>query len=351
MKIPSPNYLDLLGRNKEVETIKNALFESQGKRIVGISGLGGTGKTAFATEVAKSFRELGFKRIVWQIAPVKQDYTSMTFKTVLDEIAKQLMRRDLLAKPIEEQEREIRNLLNRERVLVVLDNMETAADSQEEIANGLSRILGNSKALLTSRLRFETLDIDIFDFYLQGLAAAEAIKLMKQTARERNAPNVNENDLESLLSITGTQSTGYLPLALKLITGQLTHKTPEEISRSLDNVRLREDEFEIDNNQLFKKFWWQIYFRSLTMLSSSDKTLMLILAGLTEQEGTTHDTLREMSMGSSMGRSKLTEQQFEETLVNTRRVCFLEQEQYQLKRYYLHILTRKFFSIIISLNS
>ena len=203
---------------------------------------------------------------------------------------------------------------------------------------------------MTSRHRFVTLDVDIFDCCLQGLKDETiAVKLMKQTADQRNISGFNENDLGSLLTLTGNKTSGYLPLALKLITGQLTYKTPDEILRSLDNVRLREDELEIDDNNLFKKFWWHIYFQSLRKLSLSDKRLMLILARLDSQEGTTHDILREMTMGSSLGRSKLTEQQFEEALVNTRRVCFLEQEQDQLKRYYLHILTRKFFSIIISL--
>jgi hypothetical protein len=68
INVPTPNYLDLLGRQNELDKIKDALGDPRGRRIVGISGLGGTGKTAVAIEVARALQELGFQNIVWQTA-------------------------------------------------------------------------------------------------------------------------------------------------------------------------------------------------------------------------------------------------------------------------------------------
>ncbi|NEN99030.1 MAG: AAA family ATPase [Moorea sp. SIO3I7] len=340
--MPSPSYLELLGREKEIEEIKNALSDSQSKRIVGITGLGGNGKTSIAIEVARSFREIGFQNVVWQTASTKHRSTPMTFETVLDDIAKQLGKPEFLSLQGEELERKTRERLSHTPVLLVLDNMETSGDSQNEICARLSPILGNSKVLLTSRHHFETLEVDIFDYYLQGLREEASLKLMEQTAEERKISNFNPNDCESLLQLAGNNITGYLPLALKLITGQLKLKSPLEITKSLGNVRLTEDDADTKNISIFKKFWGQIFFRSFQMLSSSEFELMAILAALKEQEGTTQNVLRKMT------KERLPEEKLKEAINNNWRYCLLEREEYGNHRYFLHILTSQFFSRILA---
>jgi len=306
---------------------------------VGITGLGGNGKTSLAIEVARGFREMGFQYVVWQTASTKFNSTRMTFDKIIDEIAKQLAFPELLVTQGGALERKTRELLSSKKVLLVLDNMETS-ESQNEIAARLSSVLGNSKVLFTSRNRFDTLEVDVWDYYLQGLQEEASIKLMKQVAQERDITFYSDNSGE-LLKFTGNNKTGYLPLALKLVTGQLKNKTIAEIEQSLYNVRLTQDNVQEDDTNVFKKFWWRIFSPSLNMLSSSDLDFMSFLELLKEQEGTTKDILL------SLTQQTLTEDQFFQAIDNTWRLCFLEREEYYEQRYYLHVLTSTFFNKIL----
>lgn len=312
---------------------------------MGITGLGGNGKTSVAIEVARAFRKMGFRYVVWQTASTKFNSTRMTFDTIIDEIAKQLAFPELLATQGGALERKTRELLSSKRVLLVLDNMETS-ESQNEIAARLSSVLGNSKVLFTSRNRFDTLEVDVWDFYLQGLQEEASIKLMEQVAQERDITCFDPDASIELLKFTGNNKTGYLPLALKLVTGQLKNKTTAEIEQSLFNVRLTEDDVQEDDMNVFKRFWWRIFFQALRMLSDSDLKLMSLLAGLQEQEGTTDSLIRDMNNK----KIKLTEPQLEQAITNTWRSCLLEREEYDKKRYYLHILTTKFFKTILAIG-
>ncbi len=66
------------------------------------------------------------------------------------------------------------------------------------------------------------------------------------------------------------------------------------------------------------------------------------MAGLTEQEGTTQDRLLYMM------REKLTEKQFTQAINRTWCFCLVEKERYGKQRYYLHMLTSKFFKTILA---
>ncbi|XZF66091.1 MAG: NB-ARC domain-containing protein [Gloeotrichia echinulata DVL01] len=330
--------------------MKDALADAQRRRIVGISGLGGTGKTSVAIEVARSFRELGFQKIVWQTASstsVRENLpgSRMTFSKVLDEIAKQLSRRDLLALQGEEREIKTRELLYNERVLLVLDNMETSGEPQEKIAGKLLPILGNSKLLLTSRHRFETIEIDIFDYHIVGLGKEPGIKLMRQTAHERNIAVLQESDLEPLIDLTGNERMGYSPLAIKFIVGQRGHRERDEISRNLENIRLPQNDEEVSDKNLFRQFWHHIFSESYQLLEEPDQTLLSILALLDPSQGTSHDVICKML------NSELTQQEIEGAINHTRYLSFLEVEREKgmnQQLYSMHLLTNRYFAKIIN---
>jgi hypothetical protein len=348
INIPTPNYLDLLGRQNELDTIKDALGNSKGKRIVGISGLGGTGKTAVAIEVARAFRELGFQKIVWQTASSAsarslQESSRMTFEKVLDEIAKQLSRRDLLAVQGEERESKTRELLSDERILVVLDNMETSGEPQGQIAEKLSRILGNSKLLLTSRRRFETLETDIFDYHLGGLGKEAGIELIQQTASQRNISVLQDSDLEPLIDLTGNDRMGYSPLAVKFIVGQRGHREQREILSNLENIRPQNEE-DVNDKNLFSRFWSRIFSESYQLMQKPDQTLFSILVGLDPSHGTSHDTICRMLNLS------LTQEEIDRAIDHTWYLSLLEierEEQLNKPLYSMHLLTNRFFTQIL----
>jgi hypothetical protein len=254
----------------------------------------------------------------------------------------------LILLKLEGEERKIktRELLNSKRVLVVLDNMETAKEPQSEIAYKLHSVLGSSKALLTSRHRFKNLESDIYHFPIKGISKEASLQLVRDTAIEKNMPTVLEvsaSELEPIVEVTGNTATGYLPMALKFMVGQLEKYEPEEMLEYLKSVRLIEDE-EISDNNEFRLFWKHIFLTSLRLLSPLDKRF---IGGMTLFEpniGTSREEIVRYSIG-------ITEQELAQARDNTWRVSFLELGQQGLrKRFYLHRLTFTFFSAIIQMS-
>ena len=98
--------------------------------------MGGIGKTALALEIAdRCISESLFDAVVWDQAPKKSQRPptqqangkgSMTFESVLDSIARQLGVLEVPRLNSPEKELRVKGLLQVHRVLIVLDNLETA---------------------------------------------------------------------------------------------------------------------------------------------------------------------------------------------------------------------------------
>lgn len=342
--IPSQGYRELLGRNDYIDKIMNALNDLRGRRLVTIDGIGGIGKTALAREIAEISLNQGFDEVVWLTASIKDSSEKMTFQTVLDGIARQLDERKLLKMQGEERKIKTRELLNNKRVLIVLDNMETAQESQNSIAHKLSSLLGVSKALLTSRHRFKNIDNDICSFHIGGVNKEIALYLAKDTAIEKNLPiviSMPDDYLEPIIDFTGNTGAGYSPMALKFMVGQLEKYDRDEILEYMKNVRLKSND-NINNRNEFRYFWFRIFQKSYNLLSFSDKRFMSLMTQMLEpNEGTGRpDAIR-----SSL---KLTEEEFIQVRENTWRVSFLDIGHRGLtKRFYLHRLTFTFFYLLL----
>ncbi|NJM72234.1 MAG: AAA family ATPase [Scytonema sp. RU_4_4] len=344
--LPKPEYTNLLGREKEIENIKEVLSETRRGKIIGVDGFGGIGKTALVQEIIKSHSDVGFDKVIWQTASTRDDSEKMTFATVLDAIATQLNRLDLFKLKREEIEIKIRELLQEQPVLIVLDNMETSDEPQNEIIQKLLPILGSSKALLTSRHRFtETFGDNLFPIHLRGFNKEAAINLMEETATHKNMLRdfkaVKDNQLEQMIQVTGDESFGYTPMALKFILGQLQKFDPEVIVEGLEGVRLTDENGEISDKDEFKQFWKHIFLTSFKLLSYLDRKFM---SGM---------TLFEPSIGSKyneiMSTIRLSNEEFRLVVDSTWKVSFLEIGQIDSRKtYYLHRLSYTFFFAIIS---
>ena len=344
--LPSPGYRQLLGRSKYIDDITDALNDRLGRRVIGIDGLGGIGKTALAREIAQRCLSTGFEEVVWQTASITENSERMTFESVLDAIAIQLNEPSLLKLKGEDRQIKTRELLSNRRALIVLDNMETSEESQSSIAYKLFSILGSSKALLTSRHRFENYDHDFCSFHIGGIEKDSAIQLISDTAIEKNMPIVLEvpsHELEPIIEVTGSMATGYSPMALKFMVGQLEKYEPEEMLKHLEGVRLSEENEAISDRDEFRLFWKRIFLTSLRVLSPLDRKFM---GGMTLFEPNV-GTGREEIIKSSIG---LTESELSQARDSTWRISFLEIGQGLRKRYYLHRLTFTFFSAVIQLR-
>jgi hypothetical protein len=104
------------------------------------------------------------------------------------------------------------------RILLVLDNLENAAEPQGVISEKLRPLLGKSKALLTSRQRFTG---DSYVLHLDGLTIPAAHEFLQQEGAERGIHTLKNATHEELSQIA--VKTGGSPLAMKLVVGQLSY--------------------------------------------------------------------------------------------------------------------------------
>ena len=344
--LPSKSYRELLGRQDDIDNIMSALLDESGRRIISIDGIGGIGKTALAQEVVEQALNNKFSDVVWLTAAEKEGSVKMTFDSVLDGIADQLNAPSLLKLEGEARLSKTRELLLQKKALIVLDNMETAEDPQQEIADQLFTIIGSSKALLTSRYRFKSSSSDIYTIHLSGIDKDASYVLIRDTALEKNMPyvlGVNEADLEPIIDVVGNVKAGYSPLALKFMVGQLMEYDPETIISYMQKVQINSSPSDLSYNVEFQKFWSSIFAKSFRLMGKTDKQLMYLMSRMFEPNiGTGEVKLIQAAM-------KLNSQEFLSVQNKNWRISFLEIGAPSLnisgrKRIYLHRLTFSLFS-------
>ncbi len=336
--LPEKPYRDLVGRDQILDDMLEALRDPAGKRMLAVDGMGGIGKTALAREVTdRCLAEQQFDVAVWAQAP-KEEFIgldrskksgSLTFETVLDAIARQLGALDVFKLKGIEKEARLRILLQMQRILIVLDNLETAKEPQNEIARRLLPLLGASKAILTSRQRFQG---DLYAIHLAGLDEAGALILIRQEAGEKNIKRVAMAELNELKQIA--KDTGGSPLALKLVVGQLEVLDLETVLALLRDVQAPEQGSEEDE---YFRFYQGIFFSSWKLLSEKSQILLISMSHFAPGIGGTTEAIKATS---NLSNSILTH-----CIRELWRLSFLEVgESPNLNkiRYYLHALTQYF---------
>ena len=347
--IPDPSYLALLGRESELENIRGVLsdFYITGRiKIVGVYGIGGVGKTALVREIIKSSSDIGFSKVVWQTAPPKDSSSPMNFETIINAIIQQLNKPELLRESDQEKKiRKVREQLQEKPVLIVLDNMETSAESQNKIIQKLLPILGSSKAILTSRHRFMYDGNNVYALNLRGLNKEAAIDLLQDTAIQKDLlecfNSVKNSKLEEMIEAIGDEYFGYIPYALTFMLGQLDRFEPQLIINSFKDSLKLDIYAETDEKDEFKYFWKHIFLTSFKLLSILDKKFM---SGM---------TLFEPNIGSKdnriMSTISLSNEEFRQAVNSTWKVSFLEiSKRGSSKTYYLHRLSYNFFRAVLS---
>ncbi len=287
LHFPGKTHQRLIGRSTELDQLLESLREPDRKPLIAVIGLGGMGKTTLVQEAMDiCWQERLFEHIVWTSAKTerfvgegvyKTEVSDVTFEQLLDEIGRQCDRRDIPKLPFEQKKPAVKHLLMTQRVLVVLDNLETVAES-EAVVDELFQLLGQSKLLITSRhqLRHER----TFTLDLGGLFEAEGLTFLREDSEERGIDLVTEASQEALLEMYNV--TGGAPLAMKLVIGQVSRWPLERVLSNLRAAKFAGPNYD---------FYRFIFKHSWDMLSIEAKQTLVSMAVFDLANGCTETSL------------------------------------------------------------
>lgn len=225
--LPRRQHRKLIGREKELEELKNFLSPRHRVGVVCISGGGGIGKTALALEIAHHYYEENsnlpseerFDAIVWVTAknlellpagPARRQPTFTDLDGVYRAIA-ELLDIPAIFRTATQAEKNIiaARFLTEKRVLLMLDNLEDVDD--QELMVFLRDLPSPSKAIVTTRHR---IDVAV-PIHLHTLDHAQACELVHLEC-ERYGFVMTGEQVGQLL-----QCTGGLPLAIIRTIGRM----------------------------------------------------------------------------------------------------------------------------------
>jgi tetratricopeptide (TPR) repeat protein len=218
----------LIGRQEERKQLQELLFPRYAAHIITVDGIGGVGKTALALDVAHQCWQASTGEIVSSNIPTfeaiifitaKQQYLTpqgilqqtqaeRTLRKIFQEVTKTLGRHDIIATPSQEQADLVREILGRQRTLLIIDNLETMEDKQE-IISFLYQLPPTVKVVVTTRERTMFAPIR-----LEQLVQEAARELIEQQAEEKRV-KLETGEAQRLY-----ERIGGIPAALVYAVGQ-----------------------------------------------------------------------------------------------------------------------------------
>lgn len=219
---PQPFFV---GREKELASIAEAISPEARTWGALIDGPGGIGKTALAVRAGHLAPAADFDRKIFLSAKIREltpkgeqkldDFMLPNYMALLAELAREMGHEALAQLAPDERANAVRRALADERVLILIDNVETFAPlERDRLYQFLSRLPLSCKAIVTSRRRT---DIDARIVRLDRLAREDALMLMdelaKNNTRLRRTPAAEREELYTI--------THGNPLLIRWLAGQL----------------------------------------------------------------------------------------------------------------------------------
>ncbi|MCP4361982.1 MAG: hypothetical protein GY796_28560 [Chloroflexi bacterium] len=324
--LPPPSYSQLFGFDTAVTHLTTQLSQPQKPYVVAIVGMGGIGKTALADAVTRHIiRRFCFQEVIWlRATPHTMSGQAASSEQLYEDVIADLAR--YLFPPTEinpnPQQRlvQVRQRLKSRPCLVIVDNIESAANTALLI-NHFKDLAQPSKFLLTTRIRSTTLAA-VSTQTVNELAFSDAADLMCHHALEienEAVANASEVEYKQIYDVTGGN-----PLALKLVVSLLDTLTLHQV---LDGMKQGEGG---DIEQMYKRIYWQAW----QLLSDNGRQLLMSLP-LVSGTGGALDYLQTLS--------GLTQAQILPAIQELRGRSLLEvRGDLQEKRYGIHRLTETF---------
>jgi tetratricopeptide (TPR) repeat protein len=213
------------GREDELAAVAAALAPESRTWGALIDGPGGIGKTALAIRAAELAPATHFPRKLFLSAKVREltpggeqplaDYLLPNFTALLTELGRALDGEAIAHSDPAERPKLVHALLERQRVLLVIDNLETFAEPERvRLYQFLDRLPLPCKALVTSRRRT---DINAPTVRLDRLSQPAALELLAELAKSN--PRLARTPMAERVTLYGL--TNGNPLLIRWIAGQL----------------------------------------------------------------------------------------------------------------------------------
>jgi len=284
-QLPPPSYTQLFGIEDAKGQLLGRLMESNGPGVVAIVGIGGIGKTALADAVTRQIaNQLWLKGVVWLRAdPQTMSGQSLSPRLTFDILSGELAARLGLGDAVgssEQRLKQIRQLLKGQPHLVIIDNLETDAETAY-LVNYLHDLAEPSKFLLTARTR-PPIQATVYSFELNEITFEDAASLVLRHGRDLGLSNLMQPGDESIRAIYNM--VGGNPLALKLVVSLLDLLPLQQILIDLQKSRTGP----IEN--LYRQIYWQTW-----RILSPEARLLLQAMPLVGESGGTPDYLQRIS--------------------------------------------------------
>jgi hypothetical protein len=324
-RLPPPPYTKLFGVDEHLQKIITCLLEKDAPWVAALVGIGGIGKTSLAhavtREVVQRFR---FEDAIW----VRLGDTVMFGSTYTPESLQDYVVTDIsdhlwpeVSQTLSPQQRllQVRNTLKARPILVIIDNLETEADTAV-LLDQLNNLANPSKFLITTRTHPR--QSGVLRISLDQLSAADAAELMRFTAQESGIDSFQEAAAQDIAAIYAL--TGGNPLALKLVVSLLDVVPLPHILESFATAGIQAVE------AMYKHIYWQSW-RTI----GEDGRLLLQTMPLVSGDGATLDYLKDIS--------KLEDNRLWAAIAELRGRSLLDVwGDLNQKRYGIHPLTKSF---------
>jgi hypothetical protein len=229
-----------------------------------------SGSPAFADIAWVSARQERF--VLWGgLQENRERIPALTTEGLVDAIIDQFGYQDLTRYPSAQKQAGLSRRLKAQPYLVVVDNLETAADYQALIPD-LQGFANPTRFLLTSRHSLYSFP-GIHSLSLDELSASDSLALLRHEAHQRGLAEVAAAPDEALSRVH--EAAGGNPLVLKLLIGQMHTLSLSRVVEDLRQARGRRVE------ELYRYIYW----RSWHLLSNGARQVLAIMPLVAESGG------------------------------------------------------------------
>jgi hypothetical protein len=261
-----------------------SLLEGDSPWVIAVDGIGGIGKTSLVDAAIRQIVERPVYADVGWISARRYSFTlwgglqelpeeqpALTYEGLLDAILCQLGAEQVTRLSLEHKQVRIKERLRAAPHLIVIDNLETAADYQALVPR-LHEFCNPTRFLLTTRHGLRAFPA-VRSLTLNELALADSLDLLRYEAQERGFEQLAQAPDELLAQVH--QVVGGNPLVLKLVVGQC-YVSP--VPQVLENLRQAQ-------GRAVEELYHHLYWHSWQALSDEARRVLVTMPLITEQGG------------------------------------------------------------------